>query len=307
MLCNRCKSEFHNKSISSKWIEKNPDKFKLCPNCRKFRICPICEVEFHHKQNQTCSLKCSSELKERSFLESCGAKHNFYRNSKSRLKWEKEMMSNEGISNVFQRKSVKEKIELTFLEKYGVKNVSGNESIKKRKKETLKKTIDQNPNLFKENWLKTHEKFICELGYDPRQHTFGKASKESMLVFNELYNWCLEIGLSEDDIYVGTENKNEFFIQTGKKVYFYDFTIRSKKLIIEFHGIAFHVREDDPDRKKWRNPFTNEKWKTNVKKTRIKNKAATKRGFKILEIWSDVPVEINIKNCKEFINENKIC
>jgi len=287
-------------------MEKNPDKFKLCPDCRKFRICPICEVEFHHKQNQTCSLKCSRDLKERSFLKSCGTPHNFYKNSKSRLKWQEDMMNNEGISNIFQRKSVKEKMKMTLLEKYGVNNVSEHESIKKRKKDTLKKTIEQNPNLFKENWLRSHDRFILELGFDPRQHTFGKASKESMLVFGELYNWCIEIGLSEDDIYIGNENKSEFFIQTGKRVYFYDFTIRSEKLIIEFHGTTFHVREDDPDRKKWRNPFTNENWKTNVKKTRIKNKVATKRGFKILEIWSDVPIETNIKNCKEFINENKI-
>jgi hypothetical protein len=45
-------------------------------------------------------------------------------------------------------------------------------------------------------------------------------------------------------------------------------------------------------------------WKTNIKKTNIKNKAALKRGFKILEIWSDIKVDENIKNCKNFINEN---
>jgi very-short-patch-repair endonuclease len=182
--------------------------------------------------------------------------------------------------------------------------ISKSELIKDKKRETLKKTIKENPNLYKENWIESHKKFMIELGYDPRQHTFGKASKESLKVFNEIYKWCIDNGINESDIYLGIDGKNEFFIQTGKKVYFYDFTIRSKKIIIEFHGTAFHVRIDDPKRKKWRNPFTNENWKTNTKKTNIKNKAALKRGFKILEIWSDIEVDENIKNCKNFINEN---
>jgi len=304
MICKRCDQEFNNKSISTKWIEKNPEKYKLCVNCRKFKTCPICKIEFYHIQNQTCSTKCASIMKESSFLESCGAIHNFHKNSKSRLNWQKAMMDKEGISNVFQREEIKQKMKLTLLKKYGVDNISKNDIIKNKKRQTLKKTIEENPNLYKENWLESHKKFMAELGHDPRQHALGKASKESLQVFNKVYKWCIKNGINEDDIFIGVDNKNEFFIQTSKKIYFYDFTISSKKLIIEFHGITFHVKMDDPNKKNWRNPFTNENWKTNIKKTNIKNKAATKRGFKILEIWSDIPVEENIKNCKNFINEN---
>lgn len=46
--------------------------------------------------------------------------HNFCKDHPSRLKWESEMLKNEGISNVFLRASVKEKIKEILLERYGV-------------------------------------------------------------------------------------------------------------------------------------------------------------------------------------------
>jgi len=48
-----------------------------------------------------------------------GYEHNFSKNSPSRIKFEKNLLEKEGITNVFQRESVKEKIQETLLEKYG--------------------------------------------------------------------------------------------------------------------------------------------------------------------------------------------
>jgi hypothetical protein len=78
-------------------------------NCRKYNICKNCVNEFHHRQNQTCSIKCAKELKEKSFMISCGTKHNFYKDSKSRIDWEDNLLKNEGIVNIFQREDVKKK------------------------------------------------------------------------------------------------------------------------------------------------------------------------------------------------------
>jgi very-short-patch-repair endonuclease len=306
MNCKRCESEYNIKSISKDWISKSPEKYLLCPNCRKYKDCPVCKKEFHHRQNQTCSKECAKKLKEESFLKSCGATHNFFKNSKSRISWEGRLEEEEGIKNVFQRESIKNKIKNHFIENYGVDNVSKINYIKNKKNETLKNTLSVNPNLYKENWKRAHDKFIKEVGTDPRLHTFGKASMESLQVFDEVEKFCLENGIDINDIFIGKDEKKEYFIQTKKKIYFYDFTIKSLKLIIEFHGTAFHVNPNDPDKENWRNPFTNENWKENLYKTKIKNNAALRRGFKILEIWSDEEVKTNVEKCIKFINENKI-
>lgn len=53
-------------------------------------------------------------------LERYGKPHNFCKNHPSRIKWESDLLKTEGISNVFQRISVKEKIKETLIERYGV-------------------------------------------------------------------------------------------------------------------------------------------------------------------------------------------
>jgi len=185
-----------------------------------------------------------------------------------------------------------------------VDNPSKSSEIKLKKRKTLKKTLSINPELYKNNWHKTHQRFLDELGYDPRLHLFGKSSKESLEIFTPLLDWCLSIGIDYDDIYLGIDGKNEFFLSSNKKIYFYDFTIRSKKIIIEFHGVCFHANINDPLLEEWRNPFTSETWKENIKKTKVKNNKAIRKGFKLLEIWSNIPYDESLESCKKFIIEN---
>ncbi len=300
-ICKRCKIEFNNKNVAIKFINKNPEKYELCTDCRKIKICKNCGCEFKHHQNQTCSKKCANELKEKSWMESCGTKHNFCKNSKSRLKWENELFENEGINNVFQRDVVKEKSKKTILKKWGVDSISKSEFIKNKKQETFKKTLKENPDLFKEKWHIIHKKFLDTIGYDPRLHIFGKASQESLIVFKPLIDWCLEKNILYDDIYIGIDEKNEYFISLNNKIFFYDFTIKSKKIIIEYNGVAFHARKNS---KEWHNPFVNETVEDNLKRHKLKKRMATKKGFKILEIWSDEYPIINLELCKKFIIQN---
>lgn len=74
-----------------------------------------------------------------------------------------------------------------------------------------------------------------------------------------------------------------------------------KKIIIEFHGIAFHAKNENQI---WKNPFTNETTEENIKKRNKKNNIAKKNGFRLLEIWSDDLANINIDICKKFIIKN---
>lgn len=301
LKCIRCGSEYDISMISKRFIDKNVEKYKLCTDCRKFKKCLNCEKEFYHKQNQTCSIICAKELKEKTYLNSCGTKHNFSKKSSSRINWENNLLENEGIKNVFQRKEVKEKSKKTNKEKYGVEFISQNSFIKEIKKLKIQKKILESPNFYKDKWHETHIQFINTIGYDPRLHVFGKASKESLLILDTIYNFCIENGILEDDIYIGKNNKQEFFITENRNIYFYDFTIRSKKIIIEFHGITFHAKIKNQI---WKNPFTNETAAENIEKRCKKNNAAKKQGFKILELWSDKLVEENINICKKFINKN---
>jgi len=301
-VCKRCGDTYNIDNISKKYIEKDVEKYKLCSNCRKYNICKNCGDEFHHKQNKTCSIKCTKELKEKSFLLSCGTKHNFYKNSKSRIDWEKNLLENEGIINIFQREDVKKKIKKTIFEKYGVDSISKSQDIKLKKKKTLEKTINNNPRLFKEKWYITHNKFINEIGYDPRLHLFGKASKESLIVFKPVIEWCVENGIEYDDIFIGIDEKSEFFIKSDN-IYFYDFTIRSKKIIIEYNGVSFHAKPSQLESNDWFNTFTKENAYDNIEKSKIKYQVAKDKGFEIFEIWSDVSYLDNIEFCKKIIRE----
>jgi hypothetical protein len=300
-ICKRCKIEFAN-TLSKKYIIEDIERYSLCPYCRKYRLCKNCGVEFHHKQNQTCTNKCAQELKEKSYMLSCGSKHNFSKKSKSRIEWENNLLDNEGIVNIFQREDVKEKIKKTLFEKYGVDNPSKSEIIKIKKKYTLSNTIRLNPEIFVKNWRIAHDKFIKNIGYDPRLHIFGKASKESLSVFNPLIIWCLDNNIENDDIYIGDGNKKEYFLKSEENnIFFYDFTIKSKKIIIEFNGITFHAKTEFLEKDEWFNPFTKENAQDNIEKSKIKYQVAKDRGFEILEIWSDVNHLDNLDLCKKFI------
>lgn len=302
MICKRCGCEFDNKKVQKKFIDKNKLKYELCCYCRKFRLCDNCGKEFNHHQNITCSKICSEELKEKSFLKSCGTKHNFCKQSLSRIEWEEKLFNTEGIINVFQRDEIKEKSKNTILEKYGVDNVSKLDFIKDKKYKTYKDTESKNPNKRRDDWHLLHKMFIEKLGYDPRLHIFGRASKESLIVFNPLIDWCLNNGILSDDIYIGDGDKKEYFIYSDKKIYFYDFTIKSKKIIIEYNGVFFHAK---PSSINWYNPFVTESKEENIEKQELKKLAAYNKGFKILEIWSDENALNNLELCKKFIILNK--
>ena len=134
--CIKCGTEYDISMISKKYLDKNPEIYNLCSYCRKYKKCLNCGEEFNHKQNQTCSKECSKELKEKSWLISCGSTHNFSKNSSSRKDWEDKLLENEGITNVFQREDVKEKSKITCLDKYGVNNYALTDECKNKIKLT---------------------------------------------------------------------------------------------------------------------------------------------------------------------------
>lgn len=305
--CKKCGINYDISSISVKYITKDPVKYySFCTECRKIKPCKNCGLEFKHKQNQTCSIKCSTELKEKTYMLTQGTKHNFCKNSKSRNSFEEKMLSTHGIKNVFQRDDVKQKISSTMISRYGVDNISKSKNIKDKKRETLFNTIQNNPNYFKQIWWINHYRLVKELGYDPRLSVLGKASLESLKVFKPIIEYCISLTIEKADIYIGEDDATEYFINSNGSVYFYDFCIRSKKIIIEYHGIGFHANPSwKIDRlDNWKSAFSSESSSENINKTKIKNDAALEKGFVLLEIWSSDSIQYNIDLCKKFILNN---
>lgn len=83
-------------------------------------------------------------------IDRSGYSHNFNKNCSSRKLWENRLLVEEGITNVFQRKSVKEKALKTFLQKYKKEpwlhkiTVRGNGVVSKLNKKVFKILEDNN-------------------------------------------------------------------------------------------------------------------------------------------------------------------
>ena len=116
-----------------------------------------------------------------------------------------------------------------------------------------------------------------------QQHKFGKGSKLSLKVFNKVEEYIVvNCGIDRNDIYVGDEDRKEFFLYDTewRRIYFYDFTIRSKKIIVEFNGCYYHpkCREENPIA-----------WDAEVRKLEW----ARTNGFKVFVVWDDVKISTN--------------
>lgn len=290
--CQRCSCEYYLKNLSTKELEINLEKYKKeCPSCRKYKICPVCKLEFNHYQNQTCSKDCTEKLKKETYTKSTGKPHNFCKGSSSRDKWELNMLEELGIVNIFQREDVKEKLKNTWKNKYGVDNPSKSSLIKSKKKLTLAKTLENDPHLYKRNWKISHEKFINDLGYDPRLIKLTQTSKESLVVFSYIIEYLIEKNII---FFAGIENRREFCIRGEDQSYFYDLCIPSKKIIIEYNGIAWHAKEGQLD---YIHPITKENYDSNYQRNFKKIELAKSKGFEVITIWSDD------QNKKEIIDQ----
>lgn len=82
-----------------------------------YRICD--ELNIDHSIFQSSLNPIVKERYKTTCIEHFGEPHNFCKNSKSRKKWEERLLKEEGITNVFQRQSVKDKIKKSLIENFG--------------------------------------------------------------------------------------------------------------------------------------------------------------------------------------------
>jgi hypothetical protein len=200
----------------------------------------------------------------------------------------------------FKEKSTINGYTLDFcVKKYG-------EELGKKKYEDYLVKIKPN----KENFIKKYGEELGILSYYEFLEKItvrrGKASKKSLNIFLPLYDWLLSF-VDKNEIYFGYKNNKEYFINNEGSFYLYDFTIRNKNIIIEYNGSKFHANPSltETDLKKWKNPYSNEDYTTNIKRFNNKIKVAENNGFKVLVLWDNCSDENNIEKCKNFILNNE--
>jgi hypothetical protein len=137
---------------------------------------------------------------------------------------------------------------------------------------------------------------------------FGKASKKSLVYFDKLYQILLEKNINDKDIYFGSENKKEYFLRNNKAVYMYDFTIKSLKIILEYHGEAFHPNKNKLNETEWniwQHPYTKKPANEVYKKDQHKKQIAIDNGFTYIELWSFDTEEENWNKINNMLGELK--
>lgn len=179
-----------------------------------------------------------------------------------------------------------------------IKSIISKERYKEKYGEQWNEKWNETRNKMRLTYMKTIKKqggFVCT------------ASKQSLKYFNPLRSWLIDNHqISSDDIYLGIEGSKEFFIAHSTLYYFrYDFTIRSKKIIIEFHGDRWHPSDilTELQWKYWESPHglsADIQHDIDIKRKDV----AESLGYKYYTIWSYKDWEKELKNVMNFIEEN---
>lgn len=131
-----------------------------------------------------------------------------------------------------------------------------------------------------------------------RMVNWGRASKQSTKCLVPVYKYIRKnFNLTKDDIYWGVGKSKEYFMDHASGRYFYDFCIPKLKLIIEFHGILFHSKENNK-------LYPGLDKKIIEERDFNKENVAISKGFKYLIIWSDESYKKNIEKCISYIKEH---
>jgi hypothetical protein len=128
---------------------------------------------------------------------------------------------------------------------------------------------------------------------------FNKSSKEAFMFFKPIYKFLRLNSIELADIYWGVGSSNEWFINFDKCLFFYDFTIKSLKVIIEYHGISFHPKEGELN---WVGIY-GDKYADKIRIDRMRKEVAEKAGFKYFNIYSDDDVKTKQKELIEILKK----
>lgn len=126
-------------------------------------------------------------------------------------------------------------------------------------------------------------------------------SRESLIFFKKIYK-SIRKNLERNEIYWGIRGSQEYFLydKETKKIFFYDFTVPSAKIILEYHGKRYHPNPNwcEEEWEKWNFLGMSANDKRNL--DLYKNGVAKKAGFEVIEIFSD---DVNSLEIESIINK----
>jgi len=148
-----------------------------------------------------------------------------------------------------------------------------------------------------------------------KQVHFGRASKESLVFFQPLFDKFS----SELEVLVGIDESKELGIydEYSACMRFYDFSIPERKIIIEYHGERYHPNPERLSKEEWKNW---ESWRlkgSGINRVKMsadeihnidqrKKDLALEKGYKYLELWSSSTKEVNNEKVEDFLLKNNI-
>lgn len=242
-------------------------------------------------QSEECSTNTNKEKHKKTNLEKYGFEHNFCKNHPSRKSWEARLLNEEGITNVFQRESVKKQIQKTMLEKYGEEGIYENRT----KGSRLDYWIDK---LGKEEGIKHYNEICFNKGKSGRKSSYIEMyGDEWQQKWNE---HILKYTTKGKRGYTGLNDKfEEILKQNGIKYErefvlekpnysFYSYDFKVNNILIELNGMYWHC---SPKKYKANDlvkfPGYTERACNVWKRDKYKKEFAESKGYKVITIWED--------------------
>ena len=241
-------------------------------------------------------------------LEKYGFEHNFCKDHPSRKKWEKRLLEEEGITNVFQRESVKQKTIETLITKYGVEHAAQYEAFKVTEDNYIKKYGEIEG---KKRW-----KDLCYNKGKPMRASYYiekygeeiglKKWKEKIQSLNKCRDDYKSSKISGLNIKfekllksLNIEYETEYCLWEDTHSFYYDFKVDN--YIFELNGDFWHA---NPNKYKSTDILNFPKESKTAQEIwdhdKRKRKLAESKGFKIIYYWE---CQINDKNLWSKITE----
>lgn len=128
-------------------------------------------------------------------------------------------------------------------------------------------------------------------------------SKEATAFFIKLLD---ALGIDIDNEYVKMCDNELFLWSKSKKICFYDFAMMDKKIIIEYHGSAFHPHYSltEDQLKTWINPYSKLTGDQQRLRDLEKKVTAIDSGYTFFEIWDKDDHDLKIKEIVCFLKGN---
>jgi very-short-patch-repair endonuclease len=169
-------------------------------------------------------------------------------------------------------------------------------------KKTAKFLIDNDMELTSKTFNKYYNRFMSKIKYFR-----GEASKESLTYLLPIYKFCRRtLKLERNDLILGVGGSKEFFVQkplkNRKGWYKFDFTILSKKIIIEYNGFYFHPDPSNMDENKFdtfKVPCSRIDGATKYENDKKKLKFIENLGYQVIVIWSHLDYNEQMNSIKE--------